>query len=153
MAEKRLLTPSDVSQLAKYVGNSAATIYKHYLGRSGNEELVNIDINSPSQTSADGQPSYDELRAQLAAANQRLAQLSESQQTLTPSLHEPAPVELTSMPESPSSESSETVPSLKDNRKPVSQRKSNTEQSDPKFEQQQLALWQALSEMLNPKGK
>ena len=151
MAEKRLLTPSDVSQLAKYVGNSAATIYKHYLGRSGNEELVNIDINSPPQTSADGQPSYDELRAQLAAANQRLAQLSESQQTLTPSLHEPAPVEPTSMPESPSSEPSETVPSLKVNKKAVSRHNGQTEPSDPKFEQ--LALWQALSEMVNPDGE
>ena len=151
MAEKRQLTPSDVSQLAKYVGNSAEMIYKHYLGRSGNEELVNIDINSPPQTSADGQPSYDELRAQLAAANQRIAQLSEPRQTLTPSVHEPAPVELTSMPESPSSEPSETVPSLKVNKKAVSRHNGQTEPSDPKFEQ--LALLEILTEMVNPDGE
>jgi hypothetical protein len=126
-------------------------IYKHYLGRSGNEELVNIDIDSPPpQTSADGQPSVDELLAQLAVANQRIAELSE-RQTLTPSVHEPAPVEPTSMPESPSSEPSETVPSLKANKKIGSRRKSKTEPSDPKFEQ--LALLEVLKEMVNPDGE
>jgi hypothetical protein len=156
--EKRLLGPTEISQLAKYVGNSAATIYNHYLGRSGNEELVNIDIDSPPpQTSGDGQPSDNELQAQLAelqaqlaVANQRIAELSE-RQTLTPSVHEPAPVEPTSMPQSPSSEPSETVPSLKASKKPVSRRKSKTEPSDPKFEQ--LALLEVLKEMVNPDGE
>lgn len=151
MAEKRLLGPSDVSQLSKYVGNSAAMIYKHYLGRSGNEELVNIDIDSPPpQTSADGQPSYNELLAQLAVANQRLAELSE-RQTFNPSPHEPAPVEPTSMPSSPSSSPSETGLSLKANKKVVSRHKSKTEPSESEFKQ--LALWEALSEMVNLDGE
>jgi hypothetical protein len=149
--EKRLLGPSDVSQLSKYVGNSAAMIYKHYLGRSGNEELVNIDIDSPPpQTSADGQPSYNELLAQLAVANQRLAEVSE-RLTFNPSVHEPAPVEPTSMPSSPSSSPSETGLSLKANKKVVSRHKSKTEPSESEFKQ--LALWEALSEMVNLDGE
>ncbi len=151
MAEKKFLGPSEISQLAKYVGNSAAMIYKHYLGRSGNEELVNIDIDSPPpQTSENGQPSVDELLAQLAVANQRIAELSE-RQTLTPSVHEPAPVEPISMPKPPSSEPSETVPSLKANKKIGSRRKSKTEPSDPRFEQ--LALLEVLTQMVNPDGE
>jgi integrase len=150
-AEKRRLGPSDVSQIAKYVGNSAATIYKHYLGRSGNEELVNIDINSPPpQTSENGQPSYNELLAKLAVAEQRIAELSE-RQTLTPSVHEPTPVEPTSMPESPSSEPSETVSSLLANNKALSQRKSKTEPSE--FELKQLSLFEVLTEMVNLHGE
>jgi integrase len=150
-AEKRQLGPSEVSQIAKYVGNSAATIYKHYLGRSGNEELVNIDIDSPPpQTSENGQPSYNELLAKLAVAEQRIAELSE-RQTLTPSVHEPTPVEPTSMPESPSSEPSETVSSLLANNKALSQRKSKTEPSE--FELKQLSLFEVLTEMVNPDGE
>jgi integrase len=73
MAKKKNLSPGDISQLAKYVGNSLAMIYEHYLGRSGNEELVNLDFDSPSpQAPEDGKPSQDELLAQLAAANQRI---------------------------------------------------------------------------------
>jgi hypothetical protein len=126
-------------------------IYKHYLGRSGNEELVNIDIDSPPpQTSADGQPSYNELLAQLAVANQRLAEVSE-RLTFNPSVHEPAPVEPTSMPSSPSSSPSETGLSLKANKKVVSRHKSKTEPSESEFKQ--LALWEALSEMVNLDGE
>jgi integrase len=150
MAAKKLLTPSDVSQLAKYVGNSSTMIYEHYLGRSSNEQLVNIDIDDYSrlpQTSVDGSPSDNELLRQLAQANQRIAELTELVQTLTLSQKLPAPVEPTSKPQLPSSSSEETEPSPKTNKKAVSQKLPKTEPSEPEFEQ--LALFAFLEEIVN----
>jgi hypothetical protein len=55
------------------------------------------------------------------------------------------------MPESPSSEPSETVSSLLANNKALSQRKSKTEPSE--FELKQLSLFEVLTEMVNPDGE
>jgi integrase len=151
MAAKRLLTPSDVSQLAKYVGNSPTMIYEHYLGRSGNEQLVNIDIDGtgspPPQTSVDGSPNNNELGRQLAVANQAIAEQTEQQQTSALSQKLPTPVEPTSNPESPSSSPEETVSSLKANKKDVSRKSLKTEPSEPEFKQ--LALLGILEGMVN----
>jgi len=147
MAEENLAGASDVCQFSEYVGNSATMIYEHYLGRSGKVEIVTVNSDSPPpETSADNRPSYNELEARLAVAIRELAEISE-RLTLAPPPHLPAPVEPASMPELPSSSPSETVPSLKANKKVVSQHKSKTELSSHEFVQ--LALWDGLTEMTN----
>jgi integrase len=145
----KLSSSSDISQLAKYVGNSPPMIYKHYLGRSGNEELVNLDFDSPSpQAPEDGNPSQNELLAQLAAANQRIDQLTSLIQTLTSSQRLPAPVEPASEPELPVPTPSQTAPPAptQPKGKPASQNRRPT-----KKEYEQLPLFSLLKEMMNSK--
>ncbi len=149
MAKKKAVSPSDISQLARYVGNSLAMIYEHYLGRSGNEELVNLDFDSPSpQAPEDGKPSQDELLAQLAAANQRIDQLTSRRQTLTSSQKLLALVEPDSEPELPVPTPSKTAPPAptQPKGKPASQNRRPT----PK-ESEQLPLFSILKEMMNSK--
>jgi integrase len=161
--QSNFFSDSNISQLAKYVGNSPAVIYKHYLGRSGNEDLVNIDLDSPSpQAPEDGKSSLDELLAQLAAANQRidelLAQLATANQhingltslvqTLTSSQRLPAPVEPDSEPELPVPTPSKTAPPAptQPKGKPASQNRRPT-----KKEYEQFPLFALLEEIVNPK--
>jgi len=149
MAKKKNLSPGDISQLAKYVGNSLAMIYEHYLGRSGNEELVNLDFDSPSpQAPEDGKPSQDELLAQLAAANQRIDQLRSLIQPLTSSQGLPALVEPDSEPELPVPTPSKTAPPdpTQPKGKPASQNRRPT-----KKEYEQFPLFALLEEIVNPK--
>ena len=149
MAKKKIISPGDISQLAKYVGNSYPMIHEHYLGRSGNEELVNLDFDSPPpQAPEDGKPSQDELLAQLAAANQRIDQLRSLIQTSTPSQKLPAPVEPDSEPELPVPTPSQTAPPAptQPKGKPAFQNRRLT-----KKEYEQLPLFSILEEMVNPK--
>jgi integrase len=151
MGKQKLVTPSNVSQLAKYVGNSPAMIYEHYLGASGNEQLVNIDFNLPSpQAPEDGKPSYDELLAQLANANQRIDELTSLPQPLTSSQKLPAPVEPASKPELPIPSPSETAPPAP----PQPHWKAAFPISHPTqrslLEGEQLSLFAVLEEMVNP---
>jgi hypothetical protein len=145
------ISHSDISQLARYVGNSPAMIFEHYLGRSGNEKLVNTEFDSPSpQASEDGKPSLDELRAQLATANQRINELTSLVQTLTSSQKLPAPVEPASEPELPLPTPSKTAPPPppQPNGKALFQKWHPTK---PAEEYEQLALFMSLEEMVNPK--
>ncbi len=149
MAKKKIISPSDISQLAKYMGNSPAMIYEHYLGRSGNEELVNLDFDSSSpQAPEDGKPNQDELLAQLAAANQRIDELTSRIQTLTSSQKLPTLVEPNSEPELPVPTPSQTAPPAppQPKGKPASQNRRPT-----KKEYEQFPLFALLEEMVNPK--
>ncbi|MBW4546822.1 MAG: tyrosine-type recombinase/integrase [Symplocastrum torsivum CPER-KK1] len=150
-AMEKPISHSDISQLARYVGNSPAMIFEHYLGRSGNEKLVNTEFDSPSpQASEDGKPSLDELRAQLATANQRINELTSLVQTLTSSQKLPAPVEPASEPELPLPTPSKTAPPPppQPNGKALFQKWHPTK---PAEEYEQLALFMSLEEMVNPK--
>jgi hypothetical protein len=149
LEKNKSISHSDISQLAKYVGNSPPMIYGHYLGRSGNEELVNLDFDSPSpQAPEDGKPSLDELRAQLATANQHINGLTSLVQTLTSSQKLPAPVEPDSEPELPVPTPSQTAPPAptQPKGKPASQNRRPT-----KKEYEQFPLFALLEEMVNPK--
>jgi len=86
LARKREVKLSDVAQLAEYVGNSVETIFKHYLGKSGDISIVDIEedkADSALTVSQNGTQPPTETSTQLTLAYQLIEQLTQQINQLT----------------------------------------------------------------------
>ncbi|WP_068818835.1 tyrosine recombinase XerC [Phormidesmis priestleyi] len=87
LARKREVKLSDVAQLADYLGTSPDMIFKHYLGKSGDDSIVDIEEDETASTSIaplqnNTQPPTETV-TQLNFAHQLIEQLTQQLNQIT----------------------------------------------------------------------
>ncbi|MBD3886612.1 hypothetical protein IFO70_33625 [Phormidium tenue FACHB-886] len=125
LARKREVKLSDVAQLADYLGTSTKMIFEHYLGKSGDDSIVDIEEDEPESASI--APSQNDTQLPIATSTQpnsdrqvieqltqQLSQLAQQNQFLQQQLTQLLSLQTSPQQVSPPSQSSEqcesTVP-------------------------------------------